>query len=103
MIKSLKYMEPFDGIYFKGNTDNCVKGALNELEEAGGGKIIQIGIHPFFVPENAAPDDQAGNRGKEYDAYGNLIDDAVYGPIRAGDALRFGKDITDIVKAKYGK
>lgn len=88
-----------DGVYFAGGASNCVRGAFNEYQAHGGGEILQIAGHAYYIAPGAEANDTAGNLGVEYDADGRVMTDQFYGPISVKDARSFGRDITlDVLK-----
>jgi len=92
-----------DGVFFRGETTNCVEGAWNEYKAARGGLIIQTDIHAYFIPPRAKSTDIAKNLGREYDANGHLIAKHFYHPVTVENVLLVGKNITRDVISKYSK
>lgn len=88
-----------DGVYFAGGASNCVRGAFNEYQAHGGGEIIQIAGHAYFIAPGVESNDTVGNLGVEYDANGRVMTDQFYYPITVKEARSIGRVITqDVLK-----
>lgn len=93
-----------DGIYYKGGTPDCIEGAWNEFQEAGGGRILMIeGMHACFIPPDAKAEEFAANSGSNYDEHGELLADRfLCTDLTVGVALEIGEDITEAVIKEFG-
>lgn len=87
------------GVVFAGGATECFQGARNEYENAGGGRILRIGIiHAVYIPPDAMGDDLVGNAGTYVDGGGKVIKERYWcGDMTVAQAEDIGLDITEWV------